>query len=247
MSIDPGRLVALERSAREALPALKEVAAPGWTCRISGGTTKRVNSANPVEPGARIDAVLAIAEHAYTAEGLPVRFRLTPLAADDSDAVLADAGYARIDESLTMTAALRPRRVPPGLVLAPRADAAWCAGVATASGWSDEADRAHRLLLHRMPPGSVVATLYDEDDAIGFGAAGVAHGRACLFDVVVIASARGRGAGRRLVEGLLGWSEAQGHGEALLQVLADNAPARSLYASLGFVDAYPYHYRIGPS
>lgn len=244
LDLDVDRLVSLERSAREALPALTDIAAPGWLCRISGGTTKRVNSANPIEPGARIEAVRAIAEDAYAASGLPVRFRLTPLAATECDPLLAAAGYARVDASLTMTATLSPRRGPPDLRLSLRADAAWCAGVTAASGWSGEADRAHRALLDRLPAGSIVATLYDGDEPIAFGAAALGHGRICLFDIVVAAAWRGRGIGRRLVEGLLGWAAAQGHGEALLQVLADNAPARALYASLGFVDAYPYHYRI---
>ena len=88
--------------------------------------------------------------------------------------------------------------------------------------------------------------LVDEGDGpLAYGAAGLGDGRACLFDIVVVPHARGRGLGRRLVEGLLGWAAARGHGEALLQVLADNHPARALYRSLGFVDTYPYHYRIG--
>ena len=58
MIADLDRIAAIERSARAALPAVREVAVPGWVCRISGGTTKRVNSANPVTPGARLDAVV---------------------------------------------------------------------------------------------------------------------------------------------------------------------------------------------
>ena len=49
------------------------------------------------------------------------------------------------------------------------------------------------------------------------------------------------------MEGLLGWAHGQGLGEAFLQVLADNHTARALYRSLGFVDAFAYHYRITPA
>ena len=85
----------------------------------------------------------------------------------------------------------------------------------------------------------------DGDGPIAFGAAGLGESHVCLFDVVVVARARGRGVGRRLIESLLGWGHASGHRDALLQVLADNEPARRLYASLEFVDTYPYHYRVG--
>ncbi|MGY8960570.1 MAG: hypothetical protein ACKVKG_13845 [Alphaproteobacteria bacterium] len=35
-----------------------------------------------------------------------------------------------------------------------------------------------------------------------------------------------------------------GAGEAYLQVLSDNKIAQNLYESLGFSEAYRYHYRI---
>jgi ribosomal protein S18 acetylase RimI-like enzyme len=244
VSVDPDSLAAIERSARAALPALREEAAPGWLCRISGGPTKRVNSANPVTPGATLDAVLATAERLYRDACLPVRFRLTPLAAPECDRRLEAAGYERFDPSFTMAAALTDRSIDPGVRIAASADRDWSMGLAAASGWSADDERHHRALLARLPPGSAVATLDEGDGPIAFGAAGLGEGRVWLFDIVVASPARGRGVGRRLVAGLLGRAAAAGHREALLQVLAANAPARALYASLGFVDAYPYHYRV---
>jgi GNAT superfamily N-acetyltransferase len=244
MSLD--RIVALERSARAALPALHEVAAPGWLCRVSGGTTKRVNAVVPIAPAARLDAVHDLARDLYRRHAMPVRFRLSPLAAAECDTVLDDAGYGQVELSFTMVAPLRRRPIHPTVHIAARADAAWCAGMAAANGWSQEDDLAHRTLLDRLPAGSAVALVDEGDGPLAFGAAALGEGRACLFDIVVTRRARGLGLGRRVVEGLLGWAHDAGHREALLQVLADNYPARALYHSLDFVDAYPYHYRIAP-
>nr|WP_246346821.1 GNAT family N-acetyltransferase [Sphingomonas jinjuensis] len=90
-----------------------------------------------------------------------------------------------------------------------------------------------------------VATLVDGGEPVGWGIAGFGDGRACLYDIAVAADHRGQGLGQRLVSAILAWAAAEGAGEALLQVLDANEPARRLYRGLGFVDAYPYHYRVG--
>lgn len=237
-------LVALERSVRLALPAGQEIAAPGWVVRISGGATKRVNSANPVAPGARIADVRGAAEALYAAHGLPPRFRLTPLAEAAADAMLADAGYAAIDASFTMIAPAAASAGDPAIHFSAVSDPERLAGFARASGWTAAQQAVHAGLLTRLPPVRVFATLMEDGEAIGFGVASVAEGVAWLFDIAVVPVARGRGVGRRLVAALLDWAAAQGCARVGLQVLADNEPARRLYRSLGFRDAYPYHYRI---
>lgn len=229
---------------RAALPALEEIAVAGWVIRASGGTTKRVNSANPTRPDARLADVLAPAERLYAARGLPPRFRLTPLADADADARLAVAGYARIDPSFTMLAPPPPAGTPDAAVVLGPPDRPWQQGHATASGWTAAQAVAHAAVLARLPAAAVAAMLVEAGRPLAYGVASVGGGRVQLFDIVVAAAARRRGHGRRLVAALLAWGAARGHDEAVLQVLADNDPARALYASLGFVDAFPYHYRI---
>ena len=65
--------------------------------------------------------------------------------------------------------------------------------------------------------------------AIGWAVAGELH----LHDICVAPEFRGRGTGRRLLDAFL----AAGHGEAVLEVRASNAPAIALYRSAGFVVA----------
>jgi ribosomal protein S18 acetylase RimI-like enzyme len=234
---------AIERSARLALPALTEVEVPGWVIRVSGGPTKRVNSANPMAAGARLVDVRATADRLYRDRGLPPRYRLTPLAEPDADMILADEGHARIDDSRTMTTRLSPGVIDPDVTIAPAADAIWLDGLAAALGWSAAQRDGHAALVSRVARMGV-ATLFDDGEPVGWGIAGFGDGRACLYDIALAADRRGQGLGQRLVGAILAWVAAQGAGEALLQVLDTNEPARRLYRSLGFVDAYPYHYRI---
>ena len=85
----------------------------------------------------------------------------------------------------------------------------------------------------------------DETDAtVAWGLAVDEGGRVGLFDIVTLPQARRQGAARRLVEALLAWGQAAGAREAYLQVMAANSAAIALYRSLGFVEAYRYHYRV---
>lgn len=94
-------------------------------------------------------------------------------------------------------------------------------------------------------PGPLALAMLDEGDGpVAAGYASVGDGRAQLSDIIVATDGRGRGLGRRLVAGLLGWAHEQGCREAMLQVLGTNEVARRLYRSLGFIDTYSYHYRV---
>jgi ribosomal protein S18 acetylase RimI-like enzyme len=64
-----------------------------------------------------------------------------------------------------------------------------------------------------------------------------------LYDIFTAPAARGRGIARALCARLLVLARDEGARTAYLQVDAANAPARKVYARLGFQDAYTYHYR----
>lgn len=222
---------------------MHELALGDWVVRRSGGATKRVNSVNPLRPGARVEAVRAIAEDVCRDAGLPVRFRLNPLAAANADALLAAAGYALVDPSWTMIAPLGAARADEAVSFGPP-DPAWRAAHALASGWDEATREAHAASLARLPACAAAATLTVGGRATGFAIVAIAGGWAQLYDVVVLGEDRGRGHGERIVRALLHWARAHGAAGAALQVLAANLAARRLYARLGFTDAYPYHYRV---
>ena len=88
----------------------------------------------------------------------------------------------------------------------------------------------------------------DEDGAIAGYAGLVApegSGQGDIQTIAVAEAARGRGLGRRLMEALLAEAERRGAAEVFLEVRADNAPAQSLYVSLGFerIAVRPHYYQ----
>jgi N-acetylglutamate synthase len=236
-------LIEQEHAVRLAMPARQEITAGNWVIRISGGKTKRINSVNAVAQVDTLEGVLDAAERTYAAHGLPSRFRLTPLVAGAIDARLADSGYIVVDEAITMTVTLPPPLDAGGVLVEPTASPAWLAAVADARDWPKAQRMVHPAILASLLHAGF-ATLTEGGRPLAFGVASIARGQACLFDIVVVADARGRGLGRQVMEALLGWAHREGCASAALQVLAANEPARRLYAGLGFVDAFAYHYRV---
>ena len=62
-------------------------------------------------------------------------------------------------------------------------------------------------------------------------------------NVITRQDMRGQGIGRKLMQGALAWTRDVGATHAAIQVVSDNVPAIGLYSSLGFSEAYRYHYR----
>jgi ribosomal protein S18 acetylase RimI-like enzyme len=103
---------------------------------------------------------------------------------------------------------------------------------------------AFRAILSRIDNPAVFATLRIDGRAVAHGCAVLDDGAVGLFEIIVSRESRGRGHGRILVNGLLRWGREQGAQSGWLQVLRDNEVAISLYRTLGFAEAYRYHYRI---
>src|ERR1700743_972006 len=104
---DLARTSRLEQLLFRAWPALESREAHGWRLRFSGGYTKRANSINALSRESRFtDEVRQELEAAYTDQGLPPVWRLSPLAAPEVEHALAKRGYRLLDESLVQEAPL---------------------------------------------------------------------------------------------------------------------------------------------
>jgi ribosomal protein S18 acetylase RimI-like enzyme len=238
----------LEERAFNAWPALDTLVAGGWLLRFAEGYTKRANSLNALAPTVAVGEAVAHATPLYAAAGLPLVVRVTPLAGPDADRALSDRGFAHLDPSLVLTAPLPSRRpCDPRVAVAALPSAAWRAGYAGAAGTPSGRQTIHARMLARIRLPAAFAELSVDGAAIAWGLAVAERGQVGLFDIVTAPAARRQGAGRALVDSLLGWGADHGCTGAYLQVAADNREALPLYEQLGFRGAYRYHYRVAPA
>lgn len=223
----------------------------GWLLGAASGFTSRANSCLPLaDPGVPLaDAVNHVTDW-YRRRGLRPAFRVLDLLSQALDSHLAQRGWERDDEVITMTASVadvrqRSRTGQPPVRMDDRPDPAWL------DLFGDEA----------LPAAAVDVLLNAE--TVGFasiddGCERVAVARGVVTDapsgrrwlgvtaVAVAPRARRQGIGGHIVAELADWAAAHGAAQAYLQVLATNTPAQSAYRRLGFADHHFYHYRREP-
>ncbi|MCA3261392.1 MAG: GNAT family N-acetyltransferase [Telmatospirillum sp.] len=238
----------LELRALAAWPALETFAVDGWALRAANGYTKRANSANAIAPArASVDLQIARIEAHYRARTLPTIFRLSPLADPAIDRALEARGYAHIDPSLVMIARPGRHRHDPQAVDAADPWTGWFdAFVAATEAAPATAAKLTALLRCVAPPALFVRMPDAEKRPAAFAMAVAEDGYVGIFEVLSAAHARRQGFGHRTVAHAMAWGFARDAHTAYLQVAADNAPAIALYAALGFVPLYGYHYRVAP-
>lgn len=236
----------VEEACLNAWPSPRQRLVGGHLLRASGGPSRRPNSVNPLrgvraEPEAVIDAC----EAAYAGLGRPALFRV-PEIAPDLDGPLERRGYAAIGRSLTLLADLAAHDGPPDpeVGLTPSPDAGWLAARAALDRADAETSRVYEEMIRTILAPKVFAALR-RDGAVAAMAYAVLDGSLVVVESVgTLEAARGQGLARRIVDALMRWGRARGAQAACLQVVADNAPARRLYAGLGFDRTlYSYWYR----
>ncbi len=215
----------------------------GWLIRLSPGKAKRSRCINALRQGTLpLDDLLARCQQAYDAAGLPLAVRVTPWSQPaDLDARLAAKGWGAFDAADVMV--LDPL-VPDAAPVALQAlDApAYAAKVGALRGSSATAIAAHAERIASAPVTYQGFALNDASGALlACGQMVVDGDLAGLYDIA--AAVPRQGYGERLCRALLALAHAQGARQAYLQVGCDNAVAQRLYARLGFVFAYRYHYR----
>lgn len=239
-------ILGLEERAMNAWPALQTANVGGWALRVAGGHTKRANSASSLGLGAggEFAGVRRLAEDFYASQDLPPIFRITPLAPPQVDAELEAAGYSLFDPSLVMTGPADGETSPVAVEIETRPSRSWLKEMALASGITATAQPIHDAIVHAIGQPAAFATVHKGRHAVAFGLAVYEREMVGLFDIIVAPDMRGKGYGRAVTQALIAWGRDAGARAAYLQVRAANEAALGLYADLGFVEAYPYHYRL---
>jgi GNAT superfamily N-acetyltransferase len=208
----------LEHAAALAWPGVEHEWLGGWLLRFGYGSTRRANSAVPLDvpTGGGVSTLIDW----YATRGL------APLVAAPDRLLRVPPGVPTDAENLVMTGDVTTQR-PSAVSIAARPDDEWL-----------------RLYRREVPVDVLTAAI---DGEVAFArAAGAAVGRAAvttapdgtrwvgLSAVHVTDGVRRRGLARGLCEALLAWAAERAATRAYVQVLADNTAATRLYESMGF-------------
>lgn len=236
----------MEEVCLDAWPAATETVVDGWLLRRSGGRIRRANSANPLrgERGAS-ESVIDAAEAFYAGHGQTPLFRIPDLA-PELNGELDRRGYSREGGTIHLYAGIDGLRGDrhEEVTVSPTPDENWFAA-RFRTGAYDEAEQRIFREMTSLIVGDRAFVSCERDGEIAAFAFGVIRGGLLVVESVETdARFRQQGLGRRTVGALAGWAKRARAEAACLQVVADNTPARALYASLGFSrELYRYHYR----
>ncbi len=241
-------MIHLEELSMNALPALQTLLYDGWVIRMSDGYTKRANSVNPVyHTQGDVGLKMAYCEDLFQRNNLRPTYKITPFVTPDNlDALLEARGYRSVDSTSVQTMPLETipapdiRSVTYEQVYSP----VWLAQYCEFGGIGVDNRVTYARMLKSLVPKALYATLYHDGEPVGCGLAVIENGYMGLYDIIIAQQHRGCGYGRQLMLNLLHAGIKQGARCAYLQVVLANTTAMRLYASLGFKEAYRYHYRV---
>ena len=247
-----------EEACLNAWPSPKQILVDGWVIRISGGTTRRVNSVNPLRHVLSgisvedINAVSNLARPLYGRYGSRLLFRV-PSFARELDSLLARLGYSTEGETCTLLADLESQAWTdvlddPVVDLADVANSDWLTAKALVTSASEEQNAAFRETTASIALPVAFASLKVDAHIVSVAYGAIHNHMLVLESVATDPRFFRRGYGRKTVAALMAWGQRHGASAACLQVAADNHPALGLYRGLGFDrELYRYHYRSEPT
>jgi ribosomal protein S18 acetylase RimI-like enzyme len=249
-AFDPALLSRIEDAGINASAPPQQRWLDGWLVRFSPGKAKRARCINAVALGRLpVENKLALCEPLYAAAGLPLYVRITPFSQPRKlDAQLAALGMERQDDTRVMVAdgsdELTATPLPRAHRLERLGHHAFAELVGSLRGSTLAERQAHAVRLTQSPvPFQGYALVNRDGIAVSCGQVAVEAEIIGLYDIYTADAHRGQGLARALCREILRLGREAGATSGYLQVEAENQAARRVYRSLGFHDAYAYHYR----
>lgn len=237
---------AFERAGLEAWPGIEVQWDRQWVRRAAGGYTKRANSTQCFDPDDFEDAdlrVISACSWMLLRKIKPV-FRITPLSSPELNATLDEAGWAEIDVSHLLAMELGEHEPDAGAEYLPVFDEKFLSVAQRLQGYDDAAMTGMKNLLAVLKVPAMGVVLTREGTAVASSIMAIAGGVVITGNVVTDPQRRRQGLAAAMMRSGLAWAKREGARFAALNVQADNAPAKALYASLGYTHQYDYCYRI---
>ncbi|MBE7732973.1 GNAT family N-acetyltransferase [Devosia faecipullorum] len=237
---------AFERAGLKAWPAIELDWDGAWLRRAANGYTKRANSLQCFDPADNDNAAerLAAGKAWYVERGIAPVIRTTPLQSSALSSCLDAQGWIGIDASHLYAMPLHAHEGEAEGRITDPLDPVFLAAQQRLQHYSDDiADRFSRLLRVIAVPAAGVL-IFRDGAVVASGLMAIADGIVIAGNVVTDTRRRRQGLGAAMMRSGLAWAHAQGARIAALNVQADNAAAKSLYARLGYVHQYDYSYRI---
>lgn len=223
--------------------------AGGWALGATGGFTRRANSAQALgDPGIPRTEIGEALEGWYRRRHLAPCAKISPATPEWVDPMLKERGWKLVSPASVMTLSLTQTTMDAGRYPVSTFAMPPSRWLYLSTDWEDYDPASldsHQGILQRIPtPGFL--TLHDKGEAVAVGICALEGSDAYLYGIVVDPRHRRKGMGRAMTQALLNFARSKNAHRALLQVLHANLAARKLYESLGFQEAYRYHYRELP-
>ena len=242
-------VAALERACLTAVPAQRVAFDGNFVLRSFLGGTGRANAASSLSAEADPELLARIAriEGRYVAQGLPVRFRSTPLDPPGLAALLTARGYVTKDETIIFVAPIEVvARQDPAIRILAAPEPDWMAVTATAEHQvpARRAEKERAVAMMMTPAAWLV--LHEGGQPLACISVVADGALAGFFDLAVVPSARRRGLGSRITRAAADWAAEKGARWLWAQVASANQASCAAQKSLGMWEAYRYVYFVRP-
>jgi len=227
--LDPFAIHRIEQATARGWPAAREDRIDGWHVFSGLGFVGRTNSCWPLTyQGSDVDVSIEAVEAHYRALGLAPQFKLVTGGADPLDLPdrLARRSYVAVSQVAVMTFE--------GQLGGPEHQVV----ISTSHSGGDGQERID--ILGRIPCPSAFGIIRQNGTLAAAGLCTYAGDSAGIAAMRTQAEFRNQGLARSVLRAIMGQAYQSGYRQFWLQVETNNAPARHLYESEGFVAAYQY-------